>query len=154
MVVQEIDTYREVNNAQISTEDKLDNHQIVEIVLAEQLEYEQGDLDDSDKEPPNILASEGLNELKNFILQKPITDFFGRTGTQNNEYFPNKEYFLGKENFLDDNSLYYDDFYDKDPNNEDLYEEDLYNKDLYNRDLYNKDLYNKNDLYDKDDEMD
>ncbi|CAG8752093.1 25547_t:CDS:2, partial [Dentiscutata erythropus] len=67
-VAQEINTYREVNNAQISTEDKLDDHQIVKIVLAKQLEYEQGDLDDSDEEPPNILALEGLNRLKNFIL--------------------------------------------------------------------------------------
>ncbi|CAG8668865.1 6173_t:CDS:1, partial [Scutellospora calospora] len=68
MVTQEIETYRKINNTHISTEETLDDTQIVETVLAEQLEYEQGDLDDSDKELPKISPSKELVWLKNFIL--------------------------------------------------------------------------------------
>ncbi|CAG8781655.1 12244_t:CDS:1, partial [Dentiscutata erythropus] len=73
--------------------------------------------------------------------------------TQNDKYSPNEEYFLGKEDFLNDNSPYYNDFYDKDPNNKDLYKEDPYNEDLYDRDFYNEDLYDEDDFYDEDNQM-
>ncbi|CAG8805563.1 8735_t:CDS:2, partial [Cetraspora pellucida] len=67
-ITQAIDTYREMNNIQIPTEERLDNTQIIEIVIAEQLECEEGDSNNSDKEPSKISALEGLNGLKNFIL--------------------------------------------------------------------------------------
>ncbi|CAG8840278.1 20609_t:CDS:2, partial [Cetraspora pellucida] len=41
------------------TEKTLDDIQIVETVLVEQLECEQGNPEDSDEEPPKISASEG-----------------------------------------------------------------------------------------------
>ncbi|CAG8756189.1 12534_t:CDS:2 [Cetraspora pellucida] len=57
----------------------LNDTQIVETILAEQLEYEQGDPDDSDKKPPKITAAEGISGLKSFILfakQQICDDFF------------------------------------------------------------------------------
>ncbi|CAG8647601.1 10464_t:CDS:1 [Cetraspora pellucida] len=78
-VAREIDAYREVNQTHIPTEETLNDTQIVETVLAEQLEYEQGDSDDSDKEPPKITAAEGISGLKSFILfaeQQMCDDFF------------------------------------------------------------------------------
>ncbi|CAG8762878.1 24814_t:CDS:2 [Cetraspora pellucida] len=67
-IAQAIDTYREMNNVQIPIEKRLDDTQIIEIVLAEQLECKKGDPDDSDKELSKISALEELNGLKNFIL--------------------------------------------------------------------------------------
>ncbi|CAG8736310.1 20350_t:CDS:1 [Dentiscutata erythropus] len=77
-VSQEIDSYREINNAHIPTEEVLNDTQIVETILAEQLEREQGDPEDSDEEPPKISASEGLNGLKTFIsfAEQMNNDFF------------------------------------------------------------------------------
>ncbi|CAG8668771.1 22024_t:CDS:1 [Dentiscutata erythropus] len=78
MVSQEIDIYQEINNAHIPMEEILDDIQIVETVLAEELECEQGDPEDSNKEPPKISVSEGLNRLKTFILfaEQMNNDFF------------------------------------------------------------------------------
>ncbi|CAG8798484.1 7603_t:CDS:2, partial [Cetraspora pellucida] len=45
-------------NTYIPTEEILDDNQIVETVLADQLERQQGDPDDSDDEPPKISAYE------------------------------------------------------------------------------------------------
>ncbi|CAG8637981.1 1450_t:CDS:1, partial [Scutellospora calospora] len=78
-VVQEIDAYREVNQTHIPTEKTLNDTQIVETILAEQLEYEQSDPDDSDKELPKITAAEEISGLKSFILfakQQICDDFF------------------------------------------------------------------------------
>ncbi|CAG8779368.1 15091_t:CDS:2 [Cetraspora pellucida] len=59
-------------------EETLDDTQIVETVLAEQLECKQGDPKDSDEKPPKISASEGLNGLKTFIsfAEQMNNDFF------------------------------------------------------------------------------
>ncbi|CAG8671872.1 25154_t:CDS:1 [Dentiscutata erythropus] len=67
-VSQEIDAYIKINDSYISTKEVLDNNQIIETILAKQLEYEQGDPDNSDEEPPKISLAEGLNRLKTFIL--------------------------------------------------------------------------------------
>ncbi|CAG8540440.1 18164_t:CDS:2, partial [Dentiscutata erythropus] len=78
-VVQEIDIYREVNQIYIPTEETLNNTQIVKTILAEQLEYGQGDPDDSNKELPKSTISKGISELKTFILfakQQMCDDFF------------------------------------------------------------------------------
>ncbi|CAG8736267.1 17614_t:CDS:2, partial [Cetraspora pellucida] len=61
-ITQAIDTYREMNNIQIPTKERLNDTQIIEIVIAEQLECEEGDSDDLDEEPPKISASEGTME--------------------------------------------------------------------------------------------
>ncbi|CAG8605068.1 406_t:CDS:2, partial [Gigaspora rosea] len=78
IVLQEIDTYREINNAHIPMEETLDDSQIVEIVLAEELEREQGDPEDSGEKPPKISAFEELNGLKTFIsfVEQMDNDFF------------------------------------------------------------------------------
>ncbi|CAG8643778.1 14235_t:CDS:1 [Cetraspora pellucida] len=131
-IVQNVETYMKLNNAHILTEEKLDNHQIVEIVLAEKLEYDQGDPDDSDEEPPCISVSEGLDGLKNFISfveQQMNNDFDKNDLTIFRKYVTlmrrktieslkqksitdffsnvaetqNTEDFLNDENFLDDN---------------------------------------------------
>ncbi|CAG8644753.1 2775_t:CDS:2 [Dentiscutata erythropus] len=52
-----------VNNSYISTEEVLDDNQIIKTILAEQLEYKQGDPDDSNEEPSKISSTEGLNEF-------------------------------------------------------------------------------------------
>ncbi|CAG8801900.1 3229_t:CDS:1, partial [Dentiscutata erythropus] len=49
------------------TEDILDKEQIVNIVLDEQQELEEGDASDSDEKPPEIPIVEGLNGLEKFI---------------------------------------------------------------------------------------
>ncbi|RIB24108.1 hypothetical protein C2G38_2286162 [Gigaspora rosea] len=56
----------------------LDDSQIVETVLAEELEYEQGDPEDSGEEPPKISAFEGLNGLKPFFsfVEQMDNNFF------------------------------------------------------------------------------
>ncbi|CAG8734238.1 13224_t:CDS:2, partial [Cetraspora pellucida] len=68
MIVQDIETYMKLNNAYIFTKEKLNNYQIVEIMLAKKLEYDQGDPDDSNEELSHILVLEELDRLKNFIL--------------------------------------------------------------------------------------
>ncbi|CAG8852704.1 41860_t:CDS:2, partial [Gigaspora margarita] len=40
-IIQEVEAYKEINNAHITTEENLDDHQIVELMLVEQLEYKQ-----------------------------------------------------------------------------------------------------------------
>ncbi|CAG8573147.1 12798_t:CDS:2 [Dentiscutata erythropus] len=118
---------------------------IVEIMLAKNLEYEQGNPDDSDEESPHILAPEGLNGLKKFILfaEQQMGSDFDRNylkifRTQDYEYSSNDKYLFSKEDFLNDENL----------NNEGLYDENLDNKDFYNEDSYNEDLDNE-DLYDE-----
>ncbi|CAG8777546.1 11113_t:CDS:2, partial [Dentiscutata erythropus] len=173
-IAQKIDTYREVNNTQISTENKLDNRQIVKIALAEQLEYEQGDPDNSNKEPSNILALEGLSGLKNFILfaeQQISNDFDKKDLKVFRKYLSlmrqktvelfkqklitdffggvriqNNKYSPNKDYFLGEENF----FDDKGLYNDDLYDENSNNEGLYNKDsnLYKEDLYNKDeDLY-------
>ncbi|CAG8545901.1 15498_t:CDS:2 [Cetraspora pellucida] len=61
-----VNKYLELNNTRISTEEVLDDTEIVELVLAEQQQKEQ-DSDDSDEEPLKILVSEGLAGLKKFV---------------------------------------------------------------------------------------
>ncbi|CAG8728196.1 7740_t:CDS:2 [Dentiscutata erythropus] len=65
---EENEIYELVNNSYISTEEVLDDNQIIETILAKQLEYKQGDPDDSNEEPSKISPAEGLNGLKTFIL--------------------------------------------------------------------------------------
>ncbi|CAG8643251.1 3127_t:CDS:2, partial [Acaulospora morrowiae] len=65
-IIQEIQRYVTITNANIPTEEPLNDAQIVEIVLAEQLEDEQGDPDNSDEELCNILPSNALLGLKKF----------------------------------------------------------------------------------------
>ncbi|CAG8788161.1 5029_t:CDS:2, partial [Dentiscutata erythropus] len=124
---------------------KLDDHQIVEIVLAENLEYEQGDPDNLDEEPPHISAPEGLNGLKNFILfaEQQMGSDFDRNNlkifrTQDYEYSSNNKYLFSEEDFLNN----------EDFNNEGLYDENLDNEDFYNEDSYNEGFDNEN-LYDE-----
>ncbi|CAG8671384.1 16602_t:CDS:2, partial [Cetraspora pellucida] len=135
-----VETYIKLNNAHIPTEEKLNNHQIVKIMLAEKLEYDQDDPDDFDKEPPCISVSEELDGLKNFILfvkqqmnndfdkndltifykyvslmrQKTIESLKQKSITDffsNIAETQNTEDFLNDENFFDAN--FSDDFLDK-----------------------------------------
>ncbi|CAG8527256.1 12102_t:CDS:2 [Ambispora leptoticha] len=72
-------------NANIPTEEPLNDAQIIEIVLAEQLEDKQDNPNDSDEKLCNILP---LNVFQKYLplmekknaeakKQKSITDFFG-----------------------------------------------------------------------------
>ncbi|CAG8587938.1 495_t:CDS:2, partial [Racocetra fulgida] len=113
-VLQEIDSFREINTNHIPTEEILDDNQIVETVLVEQLEREQGDPNDSDKEPPKIFAAEGLNRLKTFISfaeQMDIDFFFNNNDlTINyviNEYSSNEADFPYNNNFSDNNNNFF-----------------------------------------------
>ncbi|CAG8626511.1 24555_t:CDS:2 [Dentiscutata erythropus] len=116
-VLQEIDSYREINNALILIKKILNNNQIVETVLAEQLEYKQGDLDDSDKELPKITATEKLNRLKTFISFTEqmynnffFLNYFFKTPMEDqimfNKYSANFPY---NNNFSDDNDDFFGD---------------------------------------------
>ncbi|CAG8822777.1 3941_t:CDS:1, partial [Cetraspora pellucida] len=90
-IVQDVETYMKLNNAHISSEEKLDDHQIVEIMLAKKLEYDQGNPDDFDEEPLHISVSEELDELKNFILfveQQMNNDFDKNDLTIFRKYVP------------------------------------------------------------------
>ncbi|CAG8778525.1 2137_t:CDS:2, partial [Dentiscutata erythropus] len=160
-IAQEINTYRE----------------IVEITLAKQLEHEQGDLNDSDEEPPNILASEELNELKNFILfaeQQISNDFDKKDLKVFQKYLllmrqktvelfrqkPITDFFGGVEIQNDEYSPNQDYFFWEKNflDDEDLYDNNFYNEDPNNEglykgdpDLYEEDSYNEDifdDLYD------
>ncbi|CAG8525408.1 11427_t:CDS:1, partial [Racocetra fulgida] len=66
--LQKIDAYIKVNNTYISMEKALDDNQIIETILAEQLKYDQDDLNSSDEKLPKISPAKGLNRLKTFIL--------------------------------------------------------------------------------------
>ncbi|CAG8566836.1 1220_t:CDS:2 [Cetraspora pellucida] len=55
MVSQEIKSYQEINSTYIPMEEILNDNQIVETVLVEQLECQQGDPDDSNDEPSKFL---------------------------------------------------------------------------------------------------
>ncbi|CAG8722217.1 7317_t:CDS:2, partial [Gigaspora rosea] len=63
----EINNFNDLNNSQILTEDALDKMQIVNIVLNEQREYEEGDTSDTDNDPPEVPIIEGLDVLKKFV---------------------------------------------------------------------------------------
>ncbi|CAG8501099.1 9011_t:CDS:1, partial [Cetraspora pellucida] len=66
-VEQDFKKFLEINNRYVSTNKKLDNEQIVEIILANQNKQEQDDHDNTDKEPIQVSIIEGLNGLKTFI---------------------------------------------------------------------------------------
>ncbi|CAG8530108.1 12017_t:CDS:2 [Cetraspora pellucida] len=83
VVLQKMNAYKEINNTYIPIEETFDDNQIVETVLVEQLECEQGDLDDSNEEPSKISLYEGLNVLKTFILFSEQMD--------NNFFFNNND---------------------------------------------------------------
>ncbi|CAG8644452.1 11812_t:CDS:1, partial [Cetraspora pellucida] len=55
------------NDFQISTEDILDEEQIISIVLDEQQKFEESDTSDTDVLLPEISVLEGLDGLKKFI---------------------------------------------------------------------------------------
>ncbi|CAG8610213.1 13130_t:CDS:1 [Acaulospora morrowiae] len=77
-IIQEIQYYVLITNANIPIKEFLNDAQIVEIVLAEQLEDEQGNLNDSNEELCNILSLNILLGLKNFIIffkQQMSSDF-------------------------------------------------------------------------------
>lgn len=67
IIEHELNEFDRLNNSQIPVEDVLDDMQIVNIVLDEQREYEEGDAGDTDEEPPEIPIMEGLNGLKKFV---------------------------------------------------------------------------------------
>ncbi|CAG8595711.1 23439_t:CDS:2 [Dentiscutata erythropus] len=74
----QLNEFNNVNNSQIFTKDVLDKEQIVNIVLDEQWELEEGNTSDSDEEPPEIPVTEGLNGLKkiiSFVEQQKSCDF-------------------------------------------------------------------------------
>ncbi|CAG8716501.1 14613_t:CDS:1, partial [Racocetra fulgida] len=78
-VEQDFKKFLEINNRYVFTNEKLDDEQIVEIIL-EQNEQEQGDPDDTDKESVQVSILEGLNGLKTFIAffkqQMNVADFY------------------------------------------------------------------------------
>ncbi|CAG8728678.1 728_t:CDS:1, partial [Cetraspora pellucida] len=59
----QLNSYLDLNNLHILTEEKLDDSEIIEVVLDEANQYENGDPDDSDDEEPEISISEGLTGL-------------------------------------------------------------------------------------------
>ncbi|CAG8754032.1 7587_t:CDS:1, partial [Cetraspora pellucida] len=71
-----VNKYLELNNLYISTVKKLSNTEIVKFVIVKQ-QHKKHDLDNSNKEPLTILASEGLVGLKN------ILEFFEQQTDQN-----------------------------------------------------------------------
>ncbi|CAG8715371.1 15702_t:CDS:2 [Cetraspora pellucida] len=77
----QVNKYLQLNNTQISTEEELNDTEIVELVLTEQQQKEQ-ESDDSDEEPSKILVSEGFAGLKKFI------EFFEQ---QSNQHFRSED---------------------------------------------------------------
>ena len=74
----QLNTYLDLNNLHIVTEENLDDSEIIEVVLDEANQFEHGDPDDSDEEEPEISISEGLMGLNKFISffeQQIDTDF-------------------------------------------------------------------------------
>ncbi|CAG8504414.1 6368_t:CDS:2 [Scutellospora calospora] len=139
-VVQEIEAYRKINNIHISTEETLDDTQIVETVLAKQLEYKQGDSDDSDEEPPKVSPSEGLIGLKSFTLfaeQQICNNFF----FNNNDLkvFSNQSMAINDDFHDDDNSFSGDDFSGSD---------NFSGSDDFSNDNGNDDFFDDNDFLD------
>ncbi|RIB28195.1 hypothetical protein C2G38_2158497 [Gigaspora rosea] len=63
----QLNTYLDLNNLHIITEEKLENSEIIEIVLDEANQRENRDPNDSDEEQPEVPISEGLMDLKKFI---------------------------------------------------------------------------------------
>ncbi|CAG8565357.1 17910_t:CDS:2 [Racocetra fulgida] len=63
----QLNVYLDLNNLHILTEKKLNDSEIIEVVLDEANQFEHGDPDDSDEEEPEILISEGLTGLNKFI---------------------------------------------------------------------------------------
>ncbi|CAG8557609.1 16485_t:CDS:2, partial [Racocetra fulgida] len=63
----QLNTYLNLNDLHIITEEKLDNSEIIEIVLDEANQCENRDPDNSDEEQPEIPISEGLMGLNKFI---------------------------------------------------------------------------------------
>ena len=63
----QLNTYLDLNNLHIITEENLDDSEIIEVVLDEANQFEHGDPDDSDEEEPEISISEGLMGLNKFI---------------------------------------------------------------------------------------
>ncbi|CAG8691524.1 25944_t:CDS:1 [Dentiscutata erythropus] len=74
----QLNTYFKLNDLHIVTEEKLEDSEIVEISLDKANQHENRDLDDSDKEQPEILISEeqmGLNKFISFFEQQIDTNF-------------------------------------------------------------------------------
>ncbi|CAG8700848.1 14730_t:CDS:2, partial [Dentiscutata erythropus] len=74
----QLNTYLDLNDLHIITKEKLEDSKIIKIVLDEENQRENGDLDDSDEEQPEIPISEGLMGLNKFITffeQQIDTDF-------------------------------------------------------------------------------
>ncbi|CAG8501241.1 13300_t:CDS:2, partial [Cetraspora pellucida] len=63
----QLNTYLDLSNLHIITEEKLEDSEIIEIVIDEANQCKNGDPDDSDKEQPEISISEGLMGLNKFI---------------------------------------------------------------------------------------
>ncbi|CAG8695141.1 13004_t:CDS:2, partial [Cetraspora pellucida] len=77
-IERQLNTYLDLNNSHILTEEKLEDSEIIEIVLDEANQHENGDPDDTDEEEPEISVSEGLKSLNTFIgffEQQADTDF-------------------------------------------------------------------------------
>ncbi|CAG8540426.1 18163_t:CDS:2 [Dentiscutata erythropus] len=77
----QLNTYLDLNDSHIITEKKLEDSKIIEIVLDEENQRENGDPDDLDEEQPKIPISEGLIALLNRRYreskrQTSIGDFF------------------------------------------------------------------------------
>ncbi|CAG8798214.1 13232_t:CDS:1, partial [Dentiscutata erythropus] len=66
-IERQLNEFNNMNDSQILTEDLLNEEEIVNIVLDEQQEFEEGDANDTDEEPPEIPITEGLNGLTKFI---------------------------------------------------------------------------------------
>ncbi|CAG8474738.1 13992_t:CDS:2, partial [Cetraspora pellucida] len=74
----QLNTYLDLNNWPIVTEEKLEDSEIIEIVLDEANQVENSDPDDTDEEKLEISALEGLKSLNKFISffeQQNDTDF-------------------------------------------------------------------------------
>ncbi|CAG8796370.1 7877_t:CDS:1, partial [Cetraspora pellucida] len=77
----QVNKYLQLNNAQIFTEEELNNTEIVKLVLIEQQQKEQ-ESNNSDEEPSKISVSEGFAGLKKFI------EFFEQ---QSDQYFRSED---------------------------------------------------------------
>ncbi|CAG8511461.1 12448_t:CDS:2 [Cetraspora pellucida] len=74
----QLNEYLDLNNSCIITEDKLEDSEIVEIVLDEENQRKNGDPDNSVEKELEIPVSEGLMSLNKFICffeQQTNTDF-------------------------------------------------------------------------------
>ncbi|CAG8711640.1 28857_t:CDS:2, partial [Dentiscutata erythropus] len=74
----QLNEFNYMNDSQILTEDFLNEEEIVNIILDEQQEFEEGDASDTNKELPKNPIIEGLNRLTkfiNFVEQQKSCDF-------------------------------------------------------------------------------